>query len=117
MRISLAYLLVIACATGGTAPYTFTWKKNNVAVGTNSADLTLNGPGTYTVSVTDSSPTSCPSNTDTFVVCYTEGAAASAPNAEASRTVDVAQQARPASSSLLARLILALYSTFGLVIL
>jgi hypothetical protein len=62
-----------ATVTGGVAPYTFTWKKNGVAVGTNSADLALSGPGTYTVSVTDSSATSCPSNTDTFVVCFTEG--------------------------------------------
>ena len=106
-----------ATVTGGTAPYTFTWKKNNVAVGTNSANLTLTGPGTYTVSVTDSSPTSCPSNTDTFVVCYTEGAVASAPAAGASKTVDVAQRARSESSTLVVRLILALYSAFGLVIL
>ena len=106
-----------ATVTGGTAPYTFTWKKDGVAVGTNSADLTLTGPGSYTVSVTDSSSTSCPSNTDTFVVCYTEGSLASAPAAAASRTVEVAQKATPESSTLVARLLLALYSTFGLVIL
>jgi len=106
-----------ATVAGGSPPYTFTWKRNNVAVGTNSADLTLTGPGTYTVSVTDSSSTSCPSNTDTFVVCYTEGAVASAPAAEASRTVDVAQRARSESAPLVARLIIALYSMFALVIL
>jgi hypothetical protein len=102
-----------ATVTGGTAPYTFTWKKNNVAVGTNSADLTLTGPGTYTVSVTDSSPTSCPSNTDTFVVCFTEGAVASAPPVDASRTVDVATKARSESSTLLARLVVMFYSAVG----
>ena len=32
----------------------------------------------YSVRVTDSAATSCGSNTDTFVVCFTEGAAASA---------------------------------------
>ena len=106
-----------ATVTGGTAPYTFTWKKDNVAVGTNSADLTLTGPGTYTVSVTDSSSTSCPSNTDTFVVCYTEGPLASVPPAQGSKTVDVAMKARPESSTMVARLLLALYSAFGLVIL
>jgi hypothetical protein len=106
-----------ATVTGGTAPYTFTWKKDGVAVGTNSADLTLTGPGTYTVRVTDSSPTSCPSNTDTFVVCYTEGSLASAPAAEGARTVDVAVKARSESSSLVARLLVTLYSAFGVVIL
>ena len=65
-----------ATVTGGVAPYTFSWKKNGVAVANNSADLTLTGPGTYTVSVTDNSSTSCGSNTDSFVVCYTQGAAA-----------------------------------------
>lgn len=106
-----------ATVTGGTAPYTFTWKKDGVAVGTNSADLTLTGPGTYTVSVTDSSATSCPSNTDTFVVCYTEGPLASAPAAEAARDVHVAQKVRPEGLTLVARLLISLYSTFGLVIL
>lgn len=106
-----------ATVTGGTAPYTFTWKKDGVAVGTNSADLTLTGPGTYTVSVTDSSATSCPSNTDTFVVCYTEGPLASAPAAEAARDVHAAQEASSQSFTLVARLLIALYSTFGLAIL
>ncbi|HKR23248.1 MAG TPA: hypothetical protein VJS17_11665, partial [Pyrinomonadaceae bacterium] len=92
-----------ATVTGGTAPYTFTWKKDNVAVGTNSADLTLTGPGTYTVSVTDSSSTSCPSNTDTFVVCFTEGPSAAVPKAEASRVVDVAQKPKSETSTWLAR--------------
>jgi hypothetical protein len=106
-----------ATVTGGTAPYTFSWKKDGVGVGTNSADLTLTGPGTYTVSVIDSSATSCPSNTDTFVVCFTEGAVASAPAAEGAKTVDVVVKARSESSSLVARLLLTLYSAFGLVIL
>ena len=105
-----------ATVTGGTAPYNFTWKKNGVGVGTNSADLTLTGPGTYTVSVTDSSPTSCPSNTDTFVVCFTEGAVASVPAAD-SRTVDVAMKARAESSTLLARLMVFVYMSVGFVIL
>jgi hypothetical protein len=105
-----------ATVTGGTGPYTFTWKKDGVAVGTNSADLTLTGPGTYTVSVTDSSSTSCPSNTDTFVVCYTEGPLAAVPPAEASRTV-VGQTERSGTSTLVARLLIALYSAFGLAIL
>ena len=109
--------MFLRCSHFGTAPYTFSWKKDGVAVGTNSADLTLTGPGSYTVSVTDSSSTSCPSNTDTFVVCYTEGPVASAPAANAARTVDVAQQARTGSSTLLARLVLFLYSTVGVVIL
>ncbi|HEX6045103.1 MAG TPA: hypothetical protein VFZ22_11490 [Pyrinomonadaceae bacterium] len=102
-----------ATVTGGVAPYTFTWKKNGVAVGTNSADLPLTGPGTYTVSVTDSSATSCPSNTDTFVVCYTEG---SPPVAAATKELEVS----PPSSKLptfVARLAMMLYSTFGFVIL
>ena len=69
-----------ATVTGGTGPFIYSWKKNNVdVVQANSADLPLTGPGTYTVSVTDSTSTACGSNTDTFVVCYTEGSVASAP--------------------------------------
>jgi hypothetical protein len=104
-----------ATVTGGTSPYTFSWKKDGVAVGTNSENLTLTGPGTYTVSVTDSSSTSCPSNTDTFVVCYTEGPLASAPAAEGSRSVDVALQAR--SPSVAVRLAVFLYSMLSMVVL
>ena len=52
-----------ATVTGGVTPYTFTWKKNGVAVTNNSADLALTGPGTYTVSVVDdaaaATPTRC----------------------------------------------------------
>ena len=101
-----------ATVTGGVAPYTFTWKKNGVAVGTNSADLALSGPGTYTVSVTDSSATSCPSNTDSFVVCFTEGSPPAAPTKALEASV-------PSSKlpTFVARLAMMLYSTFGFVIL
>ncbi len=101
-----------ATVTGGTAPFTYTWKKDNVAVGTNSANLTLTGPGTYTVSVTDSTLTHCPSNIDTFVVCYTEGPSASTPPA-ASRSVDVAQKATP--STWIARVALFVYKTLAFI--
>ncbi|HEU4713369.1 MAG TPA: hypothetical protein VFS76_17495 [Pyrinomonadaceae bacterium] len=104
-----------ATVTGDTAPYTFTWKKNNVVVGTNSADLTLTGPGTYTVSVTDSSSTSCPSNTDTFVVCYTEGPAASVPKVEASRVVEVAQKPKSETSIWLARAAVFVFKTLAFI--
>ncbi|HEU4769725.1 MAG TPA: hypothetical protein VFS77_20320, partial [Pyrinomonadaceae bacterium] len=104
-----------ATVTGGTAPYTFTWKKDGVVVGTNSADLTLTGPGSYSVSVTDSSSTSCPSNVDTFVVCYTEGPVASAPNAEASRVVDVAQKPKPETSIWLARVAAFVFKTLAFI--
>lgn len=100
-----------ATITGGTGPFTFFWKKNGVDINNNSADLTLTGPGTYSVRVTDSSSTSCGSNTDTFVVCYTEGAVAS---------LDVPNQPekpRPAASGLLARVALFIYSTLGVVML
>lgn len=104
-----------ATVTGGTAPYTFSWKKDGVAVGTNSADLTLTGPGSYSVSVVDSSATSCPSNIDTFVVCYTEGPIASAPAAESSKSVHVAEKAKPEMSDWLARMALLVYTTLGFV--
>lgn len=102
-----------ATVTGGTAPYNFSWKKDGVGVGSNSADLALSGPGTYTVSVTDSSATSCPSNTDTFVVCYTEGPAASAPAALAPRSLNAAVKPRSEVSVFLARLALRFYSKIG----
>src|SRR6185369_8980320 len=104
-----------ATVTGGTAPYTFTWKKNGAAVGSNSADLALTGPGTYTVSVTDSSATSCPSNTDTFVVCYTEGPSASAPALEAPKSLNAAVTTRSEVSAFLARAAFMLYTSFGFV--
>ena len=104
-----------ATVTGGTAPYTFTWKKDGVGVGGNSADLALTGPGTYTVSVTDSSATSCPSNTDTFVVCYTEGPAASAPAVQAPKALNAAVKPRSEVTAFLARLALSFYSNFGFV--
>lgn len=100
-----------ATVTGGTGPFTFFWKKNGVDINNNSADLTLTGPGTYSVRVTDSSSTSCGSNTDTFVVCFTEGSVAS---------IDVSNQHEkptPAASSMLARVALFIYSTFGVVML
>ena len=106
-----------ATASGGTGPYTYTWKKDNVAVGTNSADLTLTGPGSYTVSVTDSSASNCGSNTDTFVVCYTEGAAASAPSQGTPNFLNAAVKPNSEASTFLARMALMLSSTFGLVIL
>lgn len=99
-----------ATVTGGAAPYTFVWKKNGVDLNNNSADLTLTGPGTYTVSVTDSSSTSCPSNTDTFVVCYTEGSVASAPALEVPNRVNAAVTSQSEAKSFLARMALTLYS-------
>jgi hypothetical protein len=104
-----------ATVTGGKAPYTFSWKKNGVAVGSNSADLALTGPGTYTVSVTDSSATSCPSNTDTFVVCYTEAPSASAPAVQAPKSVDVALKPGSRVSVFLAQVAFMIYSGFGFV--
>ncbi|HEX5886451.1 MAG TPA: hypothetical protein VFY67_18060 [Pyrinomonadaceae bacterium] len=105
-----------ATVTGGTGPYTFFWKKNGVDINNNSADLTLTGPGTYSVRVTDSSTTSCGSNTDTFVVCYTEGAAASAPVVVAPDRVNAAVKPRSEAASLLARMAVLLYTTLALVI-
>ena len=105
-----------ATVTGGTAPYTFVWKKNGVDLNNNSADLTLTGPGTYTVSVTDSSATSCPSNTDTFVVCYTEGSVASAPALEVPNRVNAAVNSQPEAKSFLARMAVLLYSTLAVVV-
>ena len=103
-----------ATVTGGVAPYTFTWKKNGVAVANNSADLTLTGPGTYTVSVVDSSSTSCGSNTDSFVVCYTEGSSsASAPVPP--NGVNAALKPKSEASGLLARMALLLYTTVAVV--
>jgi hypothetical protein len=103
-----------ATVTGGVAPYTFTWKKNGVAVANNSADLTLTGPGTYTVSVVDSSSTSCGSNTDSFVVCYTEGSASAfaqvPPNA-----MNAAVKPQSETSGLLARMALLFYSKLAVV--
>lgn len=106
-----------ATVTGGTAPYTFVWKKNGVDLNNNSADLTLTGPGSYSVSVTDSSSTSCPSNTDTFVVCYTEGAAASAPALEVPNRVDAAVRPQTEAKSFLARMAVLVYSTLAVVVL
>ena len=104
-----------ATVTGGTAPYTFVWKKNGVDLNNNSADLTLTGPGTYTVSVTDSSSTSCPSNTDTFVVCYTEGSIVSAPALEVPNRVNAAVTSPSEAKSFLARMALTLYSVLMII--
>jgi hypothetical protein len=100
-----------ATVTGGTGPFTFFWKKNGVDINNNSADLTLTGPGAYSVRVTDSSSTSCGSNTDTFVVCFTEGSVASL------SVPDDQSKPRPATSSLAARVALFIYSTLGVVML
>jgi hypothetical protein len=106
-----------ATVTGGTAPYTFVWKKNGVDQNNNSADLALSSPGTYTVSVTDSSSTSCPSNTDTFVVCFTEGSVASAPALEVPNRVDAAVRPQTEAKSFLARMAVFVYSTLAVVVL
>jgi hypothetical protein len=104
-----------ATVTGGTGPFTYFWKKNGVDLNNNSADLTLTGPGTYSVRVTDSSSTSCGSNTDTFVVCYTEGAAASAPIVVSPDRVNAAVQPRSEASSFLARMAVLIYSSLAVV--
>lgn len=46
-------------ATGGTPTYTFTWLPS----GPNSGSVTGVGPGSYTLTVTDSSPGGCPTST------------------------------------------------------
>jgi len=100
-----------ATVTGGNGTIHYTWKKDNVATGTDSADLTLTGPGTYTVSVTDSSVPSCGSNTDTFVVCYTEGPAASLqvkPN-----SINAAVKPKSESAPFVARMAYYLVSAFA----
>ena len=104
-----------ATVTGGTAPYTFVWKKNGVDLNNNSADLTLTGPGTYSVSVTDSSSTSCGSNTDTFVVCYTEGTVASAPAVQVPDRLNAAVRQQAEAKSFLARMAVLIYSTLAVV--
>ena len=106
-----------ATVTGGTGPFTFFWKKNGVDLNNNSADLTLTGPGTYTVSVKDSSSTTCGSNTDTFVVCYTQGSAAAAPSVGPSNTADVSIKVRSEVHAVLARMAFFFYSSVGMVIL
>jgi hypothetical protein len=103
-----------ATITGGVAPYTFTWKKNGQAIVNNSADLTLSGPGTYTVSVIDSSSTNCGSNTDSFVVCYTEGSALAFAGVPPD-AVDAAVKPKSETSSLLARMAFVVYSTLRVV--
>lgn len=104
-----------ATVTGGKAPFTFFWKKNGVDINNNSADLALTGPGTYSVRVTDSSSTSCGSNTDTFVVCFTEGSVASVVVPQ--DAADPAAKPKPAAGSLLARAALLIYSALGVVVL
>ena len=106
-----------ATVTGGTSPFTYHWKKNNVDVVNNSADLTPTGPGTYSVSVTDSSPTTCGSNTDTFVLCYTEGPSASAPAQGPANNVNAAIAPRPEVKGFLVRMAMLAYTMIGSVIL
>ena len=103
-----------ATVTGGTAPYTFVWKKNGVDLNNNSADLTLTGPGTYSVSVTDSSSTNCGSNTDTFVVCYTEGTVASAPAIQVPDRVNASVKPQSEAKSFLARMAVLIYTTLAI---
>lgn len=105
-----------ATVTGGTGPYTYFWKKNGVDINNNSADLALSSPGTYSVRVTDSSATSCGSNTDTFVVCFTEGAAASAPTVVSPDRVNAAVKPHSEASSLLARMAVMVYTMLAVVI-
>jgi len=123
---SVAISLVDAClstahlhatVTGGTGPFTYHWKKNNVDVANNSADLTPTGPGTYTVSVTDSSPTTCGSNTDSFVLCYTQGASASGPAPAPANNVNAAVKPRSEVKGFLARMAMLAYTMIGSVIL
>jgi len=103
-----------ATATG-TGPFIYSWKKDgNDILQANSADTPLTGPGTYTVSVTDGNTPSCGSNTDTFVVCYTEGPVASTP---AQPNLNAAIKPKSEPASLAARLAVFLYSTLGSVIL
>lgn len=99
---------------GGTGPYTFFWKKNGVDLNNNSADLTLTGPGTYSVRVTDSSATSCGSNTDTFVVCYKEGVSAAA--VVSPERINAADKPRSEAASLLARMAVLIYTALAVVI-
>jgi hypothetical protein len=103
-----------ATASGGTGPYIYSWKKNNVAVvQANSADLTLSGPGSYSVSVTDNSSTTCGSAPDTFVVCYTEGAVASTSPQGPSNSLNAAIKPKSDTSTFLARLTTFVVSTFA----
>jgi hypothetical protein len=104
-----------ATVTGGTGPFTFFWKKNGVDINNNSADLTLTGPGTYSVRVTDSTTTTCGSNTDTFVVCFTEGASASAPIVVSPERVNAANKPRSEASSFLARMAVLVYTSLAVV--
>ena len=102
-----------ATATG-TSPFIYSWKKNGVDITqANSADTPLTGPGTYTVSVTDGNSPSCGSNTDSFVVCFTEGPTASTP---VQPNLNAAIKPK-SEASLVARIAVFLYSTLGFVIL
>jgi hypothetical protein len=114
--------LVDACAgtahlhatATGTGPFIYTWKKDGVTIiQANSADTPLSSPGTYTVSVSDGNTPSCGSNTDTFVVCFTEGPVASTsvqPNLNAA----VKPNSEPAT--LAGRLAIYLFSLLAVVV-
>lgn len=104
-----------ATVTGGSGPFTYFWKKNGVDLNNNSADLTLTGPGTYSVRVEDSTATTCDSNTDTFVVCYTEGPSASAPVVVSPDRVNAAVKPRSETSSFLARMAVLIYTSLAVV--
>ena len=107
-----------ATVTGGTGPFVYTWKKDNVQVQQSASDtLTLSGPGSYSVSVTDSATPSCGSNTDTFVVCYTESLAASNPAQATPDSLNAAIKPKSEASFFLARLTQFVFTTFALAIL
>jgi hypothetical protein len=106
-----------AGVTGGTGTIHYSWKKDNVPLGIDSANLPLTGPGTYSVSVTDSATPSCGSNTDTFVVCYTEGSAASASPQGSPDSLNAAIKPKSDTSTFFEGLATLVVSTLGMVIL
>jgi len=60
-----------ATVTGGTGTIKYTWTKDGSPIGTNSADLTITGPGVYAVSVEDNQGgTIRCGGSASFKVCY-----------------------------------------------
>jgi hypothetical protein len=125
---SVEISLVDACAgtahlhatvTGGNGTIHYFWKKNTVAIpNSDSADLPLSGPGSYTVSVNDSSTPSCGSNTATFVVCYNpQSQVVSAPAQGTPNSLNAAIKPKSDTSTVLGRLAELVFSGFGLAIL